>query len=310
MDALKEYRRVPWRRSQKEGSEIMRYFIHLAFDGTGYCGWQKQPNGDTVQGKLNVALSRILSEHVSTDGCGRTDAGVHATDFYAHFSTEKVLNERFALRLNSCLPQDITILRVFRVNDKANARYSARSRTYEYYLHRRKNPFLRTYACQLFHPVMDWDKVRAATELIPTVSDFTTLCRVSEDFKTNICRVSEARWDEVPIPFQIGGPQRGNDGDTCMRFTITSNRFLRGMVRMVVGTLVLIGAGRLDKDVFEKTVRSRDKFRFGISAPPHGLYLTKVVYPEIEIREPATEQSQRLETASIESSHARFGVGV
>ena len=141
----------------------MRYFIHLAFDGTGYNGWQKQPNGATVQGTLNVALSRMLSEHVSTDGCGRTDAGVHATDFYAHFSTDKVLNERFAMRLNSYLPDDITIFRVFRVDDKANARYSAISRTYQYYLHRNKNPFLRTYAYQLHHPRMNWADVVDAT---------------------------------------------------------------------------------------------------------------------------------------------------
>ncbi|MBP9086925.1 MAG: tRNA pseudouridine synthase A [Kofleriaceae bacterium] len=265
----------------------MRYFIHLAYDGTRYCGWQKQPNGETVQGKLNVALSRTLSEHVSTDGCGRTDAGVHATDFYAHFSTEKILNERFALRLNSFLPDDITIFRVFRVSEKANARYSATSRSYEYYLHRQKNPFLRTYACQLYHPEMDWEKVKEATTVIPTLSDFSTLCRVSEDFKTNICRISAAHWDEVPMPFGVGRP----DGDTCMRFTITSNRFLRGMVRMIVGSLVLVGAGRLEKDLFEKTVRSREKFLFGISAPPHGLYLTKVVYPDLEFRPPGADEN-------------------
>jgi tRNA pseudouridine38-40 synthase len=258
----------------------MRYFIHLAFDGTAYSGWQKQPTGATVQGHLNVALSRILSERVGTDGCGRTDAGVHATDFYAHFSTEKILNERFALRLNSLLPEDITIFRVFRVGDKTNARFSATRRTYQYYIHRKKNPFLQHHACQLYHPEMDWTKVIEATALIPTFDDFTTLCRTSEDFKTNICHVTEARWDEVPMPFQVGA----TDHDTCMRFTITSNRFLRSMVRMVVGALVLVGRGRLDVDTFEKTVMSKDKFPFGILAPAQGLYLTKVVYPDLEFQ--------------------------
>jgi tRNA pseudouridine38-40 synthase len=254
----------------------MRYFIHLAFDGTAYSGWQKQPNGATVQGHLNVALSRILSERIGTDGCGRTDTGVHATDFYAHFSTDKVVNERFALRLNSYLPDDITIFRVFRVGDKINARFSATSRTYQYYIHRHKNPFLRHHACQLYHPEMDWGNVIDATALIPTFSDFTTLCRTSEDFKTNICHVAEARWDEVPMPFQVGQAQQ----DMCMRFTITSNRFLRSMVRMVVGALVLVGRGRLNRDEFKKTVLSKEKFPFGILAPPQGLYLTKVEYPE------------------------------
>lgn len=265
----------------------MRYFIHLAYDGTGYAGWQKQPNSATVQGKLNVALSRILSEHVATDGCGRTDAGVHATDFYAQFSTDQVLDERFALRLNSALPTDITVFRVFRVADKASARYSAISRTYQYYIHRHKNPFLRNYAVQLYHPEMDWAKVIDATTLIPTLSDFTTLCRASEDFKTNLCRVTEARWDQVPMPFGVGR----SDHDTCMRFTITSNRFLRGMVRIVVGALVLIGRGHLDKQVFERTVLAKEKFAFGISAPPQGLYLTKVVYPEIEFQSPTDAES-------------------
>jgi tRNA pseudouridine38-40 synthase len=259
--------------------ENMRYFIHLAYDGTGYCGWQKQPDGETVQGKLNVALSRMLSEHIGTDGCGRTDAGVHATDFYAHFSTDQVLNERFAFRLNSSLPADITIFRVFRVGDNINARFSAISRTYQYFIHRKKNPFLLHYAYQL-HPEMDWSKVIDATTLIHTFGDFTTLCRTSEDFKNNICRVTEARWDEVPMPFQVGRTEH----DTCMRFTITSNRFLRSMVRMVVGALVQIGRGHLDKDVFEKTVRSKQKFPFSLSAPPQGLYLTKVVYPDIEFQ--------------------------
>ncbi len=271
----------------------MRYFIHLAYDGTNYCGWQKQPNGETVQGKLNVALSRMLSERVSTDGCGRTDTGVHATDFYAHFSTDKVLNQRFAERLNALLPDDITIFRVFHVDDKANARYSAISRTYEYYVHHQKNPFVRTYACRIFHPMMDWQKVIDATTLIPTFSDFTTLCRVSEDFKNNICRVTEARWDEVPLPFQVGHHQQHTSDrwgsefrnrDTCMRFTITSNRFLRSMVRLVVGALVRIGSGGLDKDVFEATVRSKEKFAFGLSTPAHGLYLTKVEYPAVVFR--------------------------
>ena len=259
----------------------MRYFVHLAYDGSAYRGWQVQPTGPTVQGRLNAALSRALCEHVSTDGCGRTDAGVHATDFYAQFSTAQVIPARFAERLNSLLPADISVFRVFRVRDQASARFSALRRTYQYYIHRQKNAFLRNYACQLLHPALDWAAVRAATPFLLTVTDFTALCRASDDFKTNLCQLFEARWDEVALPFAIGN----SDHDTCMRFTITANRFLRGMVRMIVGALIAVGQGRLDPAVLMRAVREQRSLPFHLIAPPHGLYLAHVAYPDIEFRE-------------------------
>lgn len=253
---------------------MARYFIHLAYDGTGYCGWQKQLSGDTVQGKLDFALSKLLNEHINSGGCGRTDAGVHATDFYAHFNTEKPIDARFAFRLNSILPNDITIFSVYPVPEDGHARFHAISRTYEYYIHFNKNPFLRHHSYQLHNRDMNWERVLEATKLIPTFQDFTTLCRPSEDFKTNICLVTEARWDEVKRPACAGSGE-----DRFMRFTITSNRFLRGMVRIVVGSLVLIGRGKLDIPRFQETVLAKEKFPFAISSPPQGLYLTKIIYP-------------------------------
>lgn len=254
-----------------------RYFIHLAYDGTSYAGWQVQNNAKTVQGKLNLALSTLLSEHISTGGCGRTDAGVHATDFYAHFETAREVDEKFAFRLNSLLPEDITIYRVFRVADRANSRFDAYSRTYEYYIHSEKNPFLRHYSTQLYTRGIDWERMQEAAAMLPGFSDFTSLCRPSEDFKTNICRVSEARWEAVSRPAIAGA---GNN--EFMRFTITSNRFLRGMVRKIVGVHLHIGRGRLSLDQFRCIVEAREEFPFAVSSPPQGLYLVRVRYPFLD----------------------------
>jgi tRNA pseudouridine38-40 synthase len=253
----------------------MRYFVHLAYDGTGYCGWQVQNNGDTVQGKLNFALSRLLSTTISTGGCGRTDSGVHATDFYAHFETGKELDEKFAFRLNSILPQDITIFSVFPVEPRANTRFDAVSRTYEYYLHFEKNPFLRHYSTQVQARNLDWEKIYEATAMIPGFGDYTSLCRPSEDFKTNLCDVTEARWDKVIRP--AGAGDRNYE---FMRLTITSNRFLRGMIRKIVGVLILIGRNKLSISDYKRIVEAKEEFPFGVSSPPQGLYLTKVRYKE------------------------------
>ena len=255
----------------------MRYFIHLAYDGTGYSGWQVQNNAKTVQGHLNTALSTLLSEHISTGGCGRTDAGVHATDFYAHFTTEKVLDEKFAFRLNSILPEDIKIFRVFQVGDRANTRFDATSRTYEYYIHGVKTPFLRHYSTQIYTQGVDWDRMNEAAALLPSFSDFTTLCRPSEDFKTNICNVTEARWEKVSKPAIAGFNQ-----DEFMRFTITSNRFLRGMVRKIVGVHLYIGRGKFSLEDYKRIVEAKEEIPFAISSPPQGLYLVKVRYPYLD----------------------------
>ena len=255
----------------------MRYFVHLCYDGTGYCGWQLQLNSETVQGRLNFALSQILSERIASMGCGRTDSGVHATDFYAHFDTEKVLDERYAFRLNSVLPADIRVYSIFPVADRAHTRFDATSRTYEYYFHFNQDPFIRHYSTLPFFREMDWDKTFEATKLIPEIKDFTSLCRASVDFKTNICNVTEARWDRITRP-AIAGSQTVD----MMRFTITSNRFLRGMVRMIVAALIAVGRGRITIDEFKRVLEAKETFPFAISSPPQGLYLTRVRYPYIE----------------------------
>lgn len=255
----------------------MRYFIHLAYEGTNYHGWQKQVNGVSVQEKLNFSVSCILNEHIVTMGCGRTDAGVHATDFYAHFDTDKELDEKFTFRLNSVLPKDIRVFKVFLVTQNAHARFHAKSRTYEYFIHQHENGFIRNFSTKIHNREMDWDLVIEATKLIPTFKDFTSLCRASEDFSTNLCNVTEARWDKIIRPAVAGAGT-----DEFMRFTITSNRFLRGMVRKIVGALILIGRHRLTIEDFQKTVEAKEQFKFALTSPPQGLYLTKVRYPNID----------------------------
>ena len=251
-----------------------RYFIHLAYDGGGFCGWQIQNNGDTVQAALNFALSKILNEHVASMGCGRTDTGVHATSFYAHFTTGKELPSRFADRLNSILPQTISIFSVIPVHPKAHTRFDAYSRTYEYFINFYKSPFLRSYSMHCYVNNLNWDAIHQATAMLTTFNDFTSLCRPSDDFKTNICGVTEARWDAVK-KMSVAGPVE----DEFMRFTITSNRFLRGMVRKTVGTLLMVGSGKISVEQFHDTVMHQKEFYKTALAPPNGLYLTDVKYP-------------------------------
>ncbi len=178
----------------------MRYFIHLAYNGGCYCGWQMQKGVDTVQLRLNNALSQLLNERISSMGCGRTDTGVHASSFYAHFETEKELPNRFTDRLNSILPNDIVIFNVSPMPEKAHTRFDATSRTYEYYIHFKPKPFLNAHSFYLPYSDTDWNAVEQATDLLPTFSDFTSLCRPSDDLKTNMCNVTEARWDIVKRP--------------------------------------------------------------------------------------------------------------
>lgn len=262
----------------------MRYFIHLAYDGSKYCGWQVQPNGDTVQHQLNFALSRLLNRHVSSMGCGRTDAGVHATDFYAHFTTAAALDERFQYKLNAVLPNDINIYHVFQVADNAHTRFDATEREYQYFFHFEKNPFLRQYSFHIQYKNIDWDKIYEATALLPSFEDFTSLCRPSEDFKTNICAVKYAQWEKINLPFSVGhnytpNPQLPLSFSEGMKFTIASNRFLRGMVRKIVGTMLAIGQGKLSVADFQSVVMAKEDFKKVFFAPPQGLYLTKVKYP-------------------------------
>ena len=242
----------------------MRYFITLSYDGAGYHGWQIQPNAPSVQEALQHALSTLLRQDVEVVGAGRTDTGVHARRMVAHFDWLQPLDvAQLAYKLNKLLPRDIAVQGVEPVLDSMHARFSAVSRTYHYYLHLHKDPFLQGRSWQMYGP-LDFQMMNWAAELLLSYRDFTSFSKLHTDTKTNDCTVTEARWDEL-APGQ-------------WRFTITANRFLRNMVRAVVGTLVEVGRGRMTLEEFCRVIEQKDRCQAGESVPAHGLYLVDVRY--------------------------------
>ena len=243
----------------------MRYFIELAYNGKNYHGWQAQPNAVSVQELLEKALSTILRQQIKVVGAGRTDAGVHARQLFAHFDVEEIQESTdLVYKLNSYLPKDIAVYDIQEVSDEAHARFDAIEREYEYHISLRKNPFLFDYAAEhLRSPSIDL--MNEAAKLLLEYSDFKCFSRSKTDVKTYCCDIRKAIWDQ--------------EGDSLI-FTIAADRFLRNMVRSVVGTLLEVGYGRMDLKGFRAVIESGDRGRAGASAPAHGLYLTKVIYPE------------------------------
>lgn len=243
----------------------MRYFIYLAYDGSAYHGWQVQPNGSSVQAELQHALSIMLRENIEIVGAGRTDAGVHARMMVAHFDTEQPFDtKQLSYRLNRILPRDISIDHIIPVANDIHARFSAISRTYHYYIHTQKNPFLWRYSCPI-HYQLDFDLMNEAGRRLTTYQDFGAFCKSHTDVKTTLCNVTEARWDKL--------------NDDRYMFVITANRFLRNMVRAVVGTLVDLGRGKISMDEFQHIVESRERTAAGESMPGNALFLWNVEYP-------------------------------
>lgn len=243
----------------------MRFFVTLSYDGTRFHGWQIQPNGISVQAELDRGLSLLLRSEIHTTGAGRTDAGVHARMMVAHFDYEGMIDgPQLAYKLNKLLPRDISVQRVEQVPDDLHARFSAISRTYHYYLHTRKDPFLRHFSCELHYP-LDFDLMNQAARLLLSYEDFGAFCKAHADVKTTLCHVTEASWHQI-LP-----------GEWC--FEITANRFLRNMVRAVVGTLVDVGRGRLSLDDFRRVVEGKCRNDAGESMPANALFLERITYP-------------------------------
>jgi len=242
----------------------MRYFITLSYDGTRFHGWQIQPNGISVQGELQHALSLLLRFDVAITGAGRTDAGVHARKMVAHFDAPQPLDcQQLAYKLNKFLPQDIAINDIHPVADDMHARFSAVARTYYYYIHTLKSPFLRHYSCELHYP-LDFEQMNRAAQLLLQHDDFAAFCKSHADVKTTLCHVTKAEWRQTA------------PGEWL--FEITANRFLRNMVRAVVGTLVEVGRGRLSLSDFQRVVEGRQRTEAGESMPAHALFLHDIQY--------------------------------
>lgn len=252
----------------------MRYFIQLSYDGTGYHGWQVQPNGVSVQEVLQKALSTLLRQPTEVTGAGRTDAGVHASMMVAHFDwpaahegegcEEMPLDcTQLTYKLNRLLPPDVAVQAVRPVGPEMHARFSATRRTYHYYIHTHKDPFLRGYSWQVNVP-LDFALMNEAAQVLLEYSDFTSFSKTGTDVKTNICQLTEARWEQL------------KPGE--WRFTVSANRFLRNMVRAIVGTLVEVGRHRMTISQMRRAIEAKDRQRAGESVPGHALYLTNIEY--------------------------------
>jgi tRNA pseudouridine38-40 synthase len=244
-----------------------RYFIRISFVGTHYHGWQIQKTGKSVQEVITESLSVVLRETVVVTGAGRTDTGVHAKEFYAHFDMndlDKSQRNDLVYHLNGCLPFDISIRKIIPVVPDAHARFSAVSRTYRYIIVNARNPFYHGLAYYYSVP-LDIEKMNRGCEIIRAHEDFTSFAKLPQETKTNICRISEIYWERK---------------DDLLLFTITSNRFLRNMVRAITGTLIDLGRNRIGLNELEEIINQKDRRAAGYSVPACGLYLTSVRYPD------------------------------
>ena len=258
-------------------AEIRRYFLTLSYDGTRYHGWQIQPNGNSVQQTLEEALGRLLRHPVTVTGAGRTDAGVHARKMVAHFDWRPAGNDlppllkdtdQLVYKLNRLLPHDIAIQQAREVDPSLHARFSATSRTYRYYIHTQKSPFLCQYSCEL-HYQLDFALMNEAANIIMEYEDFGAFCKAHTDVKTTLCHITRAEWIQTT--------------DCQWHFVITANRFLRNMVRAVVGTLVEVGRHRMTLSQLRSVIEGRDRSNAGESMPAHALFLEDVSYEIDEV---------------------------
>lgn len=240
-----------------------RYFITFSYDGTSYHGWQIQPHSISVQEELHKALSTLLRHPIEVVGAGRTDTGVHARKMVAHFDFTEIDCEQVVYKLNKILPKDIAVQRIEQVDGDMHARFSAKSRTYHYFVHLDKNPFNRAYSWQVYGQ-LDFGLMNKAANVLMEYEDFTSFSKSNTDTKTNNCIITYARWDMVE--------------DGKWRFTITANRFLRNMVRAIVGTLVDVGRGKISIEQMRHIIEAKDRCQAGDSVPGNALFLVDVMY--------------------------------
>lgn len=248
----------------------MRYFFHIAYHGTRYCGWQKHPDGKNVQETLENALSRILKIPVNINGCGRTDALVHASQYFFHVDIEQEWDFDLFFRINKLLPDDIAVFDIIPMQGLPHARFDAIQRAYDYYIHTYKDPFLNNFSSLYHEKNLDLDKMQAAAALLPQYNDYRGLCKGPDRQDSTICYISSAALFA------------DNNGDR-LRFQISANRFLSRMVRIIVGRLLEIGRGTMSVDEFEHYLINKETPKVILPAHPQGLYLSKVTYPYLDL---------------------------
>ncbi len=241
----------------------MRHFIELSYLGKNYHGWQIQPDANSIQEELNTAISTVLQEEISVVGAGRTDTGVHALQMFAHFDSAIELDKNIVFKLNSILPEDIVVHQVEKVADEKHARFDALTRSYEYRIWLGRNPFLLETTWQLFHQKLDVNAMNEAAEILLEHENFQAFSKVKTEVKTFNCKVTKAVWTQE---------------DNQLIFHITANRFLRNMVRAIVGTLVDVGKNKIDKEDFRSIILSKNRANAGLSVPAKGLFLTEIKY--------------------------------
>jgi tRNA pseudouridine38-40 synthase len=241
----------------------LRYFIELSYNGKNYFGWQIQPDVISVQEKITLAINTILRDNITLVGAGRTDSGVHASQMFAHFDVENELDENFTYKLNAILPNDIYIHKTILVHEDAHARFDAVSRSYEYKIWLGGNPFILDTSWQLKHKNIDIDLMNKAADLLLSYEDFECFSKVKTDVHTFNCEVTNAVWK-----------QKGNE----LTFYISANRFLRNMVRAIVGTLLDVGLHKKTIEDVKTIIESKNRSNAGVSVPAKGLFLTKVEY--------------------------------
>jgi len=240
----------------------MRYAVEIAYDGTPFHGWQRQQNAISVQQEIEESLSTLLRGEYKIQGCGRTDTGVHAEQYFFHFDGDLIDENKFVYSLNQILKDEVTVLHIYHVGADFHSRFDATSRAYRYAIHQKKNPFISKWSW-LMNRALDVDKMNEACSLLLKYEDFGSFCKSKSQNKTNICRLSHAHWVKTE-----GG----------LEFEIKADRFLRNMVRAIVGTMLEIGLNKMNLEEFKTVIEAKDRSAAGFSVPAHGLFLTEVVY--------------------------------
>ena len=250
-------------------AEMKRYFIRLAYDGTNFCGWQNQKEQDSVQGNIEAALTTLFRSPQKIVGCGRTDTGVHADDFYAHWDFDGEMDENMTIKLNSILHRSIVIKEIFQIPSEFNSRYSAAKRTYHYFIHTQKNPFRRLYSYEYLHHSLRLDLMHTAASELMSYNEFLPLIKLDKEHQKTKCTLFSSKIEELEL--------------NHYRYEISANRFLHNMVRRIVGTLILIGREKLTFEEFKTSMQNQTPMRLIGLAPANGLHLVKIDYPFLEV---------------------------